>query len=198
MFDYEVHNSAEIHDSAVIGSGSRIWSRTHIRENVKIGKNVTIGENVYIGPNVSIGSKCKIQNQTQIYDNTIIEDGVFIGPGVIITNDKYPRAINLIEEVRSASEWKCVNSVIGMGASLGAGVICVSPIFVGKWAFAAAGSILVKNVPDFALMSGSPAKQVDWVGRSGIKLKKIDNQYFECQVSGDKYFLENEKELILL
>jgi acetyltransferase-like isoleucine patch superfamily enzyme len=186
--DLIIDESVLVHPTAIIGTGTRIWHYTQIRDGVKIGNNCVIGRNVYVGSGVLIGSNCKIQNSALIYEPANISDGVFIGPGVILTNDQYPRAVNTNLTLKNASDWIPVGVSIGAGASIGAGSICVAPVQIGKWALIAAGAVVTKNVPNFALVAGVPARQIGWVGKSGYKLEN-HNGYFRCPISGDLYEL---------
>jgi acetyltransferase-like isoleucine patch superfamily enzyme len=186
-----VHDTAMVDSSAKLGRGSQVWAHSHIREGVSVGNSVVIGERVYIGPQVSIGENSKIQNGALIYDPAIIENGVFIGPGVTFTNDKYPRAVNPDMSIKKQIDWETAAVIVRQGASIGAGSICVAPIEIGCWAMVAAGSVVVSDVPDHALVAGVPAKFVKWIGKSGLPLQPIDGETFTCTVSGDKFFVDN-------
>ena len=187
MPNLKVHETAEVSESAQIGEGVSIWQHVHVRENAKIGENSIIGRGVYIGDGVQIGSNCKIQNYSLIYEPAKLEDGVFIGPEVVLTNDEYPRAINPDGTLKSSSDWKPVGVTIKYGASIGARSVCVAPVEIGEWSLIAAGSTVVKNVPAFALMAGSPAKRINWVGKAGLPLKRISENKFECPKTGQIY-----------
>ena len=165
---------------AVISSSARIWDFSQIRENARIGANTIIGSYVYIDANVMIGENCKVQNRALIYDPSVIHDGVFIGPGVILTNDKNPRAVKAQGEIKENSDWDKVGVEVFEGASIGSGAICIAPVKIGKWALVGAGSVVIKDVKDFALVVGSPARQVGWVSPSGVRLKQISESVFEC------------------
>lgn len=184
-----ISRTAIISEKSILGSEVKIWDSAQIREGAKIGNNSIIGRNVYIDCNVSIGNNCKIQNSAMIYDSAILHDGVFIGPGVILTNDKNPRAINMDLTLKSVVDWDKVGVEIEEGASIGAGTICVAPIKIGAWSLVGAGSVVVKNVSKFALVVGSPAKQIGWVGRLGKKLDQIDSNIYQCPVSKNRYVL---------
>ncbi len=189
--NYTLHGTVLVGDSTEIGDGTQIWHNSQIRENVSIGKNCVIGRNVYVGPGVKIGSNCKIQNNALIYEPAAMADGVFIGPGVILTNDQYPRAVNLDLSLKSGSDWNAVGVNVDEGASIGAGSICVAPVLIGRWALVAAGSTVIRNVPDFALVGGVPARQFGWVGKSGQKLIE-EKGIFICPSTGDRYELNGE------
>ena len=175
-----------------IGEGVSVWANTQIRENSVIGSNTKIGSNVYIDCNVIIGSNCKIQNNAQIYDSAELEDGVFIGPGAILTNDLHPRAIHENNKLKTNLDWNKVGVKIDKGASIGAGSICIAPLTIGAWSLVGAGSIVTKDVPDYALVVGNPAKQIGWVGPAGIKLVEKSKGVFECPKTKITFVLTNE------
>ena len=184
-----IHSTAQIDYGAVLGSEVSVWANTHVRENARIGNNTIIGEFCYIGPNTKIGNNCKIQNGVFLYQPCEIEDGVFIGPRVIITNDKNPRAINPEGSLKNSVDWVARNTTIKRGASVGAGAVIVSPVIIGEWAMVAAGSVLINDLPDFALVAGVPAKQIGWVGRKGYQLNQISEREFNCPFSDESYML---------
>jgi len=175
-----ISNSAVVSPEAKVGSGVSIWAFAQIRENAVIGDNTNVGSHVYIDANVHVGKNCKIQTGALIYDSAILHDGVFIGPGVILTNDKYPRAASADLTIKSSDEWEKVGVEISIGASIGAGSVCVAPLKIGSWAVVGAGTVATKDIPDFALVIGNPARQIGWVGKSGKKLTKIKEHIYKC------------------
>lgn len=190
MVEAKVHATAEIHPSAALGAGTVVWAWSQVRENAKIGSETSIGQGCYVGPHVQVGSRCRIQNSALIYEPAILGDGVFVGPGVILTNDRFPRAVNLDGSSKTAGDWDPVGVSIGEGASIGAGAVLIGPVKIGEWATIGAGAIVSRDVSPFALVVGNPAKQLGWVGRSGARLIK-NNEFWVCPQSGDLYSEEN-------
>ena len=187
----KIEASSLVDASAVIGVGTRIWHNSQVRDKAVIGNNCTIGRNVYIGSGVRVGDNCKIQNNALIYEPAEIADGVFIGPSVILTNDQYPRAVNPDLTLKSPSDWNPVGVSVASGASIGAGAICVAPVSIGEWAMVAAGSVVIEDVPKFALVAGVPAGIIGWVGRFGLRLIEEDGGNFKCPKSGDLYMMQD-------
>lgn len=161
-----IKQESSIVQSENIGEGTKIWHFAHIRESAVIGKNCNIGNGVYIDKDVIIGSNVKIQNYVNIYKGVTIEDDVFVGPSVTFTNDLYPRAFQWRDE-------DLVKTYIKKGASIGANATIVCGVTIGKFALIAAGSVITKDVPDHALMIGTPAKQQGYVCFCGRTLKNI-------------------------
>lgn len=189
-----IHDTALIEAGANLGSNVSVWQYSHLRKDCVIGSDSVIGRGVYIGPGVQIGKNCKIQNYSLIYEPAEISDGVFIGPSVVLTNDKNPRAVNSDMTIKSESDWEKVRVQISHGASIGAGSVCVAPLQIGTWAMVAAGSVVVDDVPNFALVAGVPARQIGWVGKLGVPLRQtLDSAVFECPKSNSKYKLADGK-----
>ena len=159
--------SADVDDRAEIGAGTSVWHLAQVRENARIGENCVIGRGAYVGPGVPLGNNCKLQNYALVYEPAVLEDGVFIGPAVVFTNDHYPRAVTPEGALKTGHDWEPVGVVVREGASVGARSVCVAPLTIGRWALVAAGSVVTKDVPDFALVAGVPAKRIRWVGRAG-------------------------------
>ena len=165
-----ISDDAQVAGDASIGDGTQVWNLVQIRERARIGAECIIGRGAYIGIGVRVGDRCKIQNSALVYDPAVIGDGVFIGPGAILTNDRLPRAISPSGELKQADDWDPVGVTIETGASIGAGAVCVAPVQIGAWAMVAAGSVVVRDVPDHALVAGNPARQIGWVGRDGQRM----------------------------
>ncbi|MET3566424.1 acetyltransferase-like isoleucine patch superfamily enzyme [Leifsonia sp. 563] len=178
--------------SAAVGDGTKIWDLAQVRENATIGEDCIVGRGAYIGSGVSIGSNCKIQNQALVYEPAVLEDGVFIGPAVVLTNDTFPRAVNPDGTLKSAADWEQVGVVVRSGASIGARAVCIAPVVIGSWATVAAGAVVTRDVPDFALVAGVPARRIGWVGRAGIPLVQ-DADGWVCPTTGERYRENDEK-----
>jgi acetyltransferase-like isoleucine patch superfamily enzyme len=177
----------DVDPGAGIGEGTKIWHLAQVREGAHLGRNCVVGRGAYIGPGVQIGDNCKIQNLALVYDPAVLEDGVFIGPAVVLTNDQYPRAISPEGDLRVADDWDLVGVTVRKGASIGARSVCVAPVTIGAWALVAAGSTVIRDVPDYALVAGSPARRIGWVGRFGVPLTTQDGVTWTCPRTGEAY-----------
>jgi UDP-2-acetamido-3-amino-2,3-dideoxy-glucuronate N-acetyltransferase len=182
-----IQESADVDPRARIGSGSQIWHLAQVRENAQLGAGCVVGRGAYVGPGVNIGDRCKIQNYALVYDPAVLADGVFIGPAAVLTNDQYPRATQPDGAARSAEDWQLVGVSVAEGASIGARAVCVAPLIIGKWAMIAAGSVVVRDVPDFGLVAGTPARRIGWVGKAGRRLCAENGNRWRCPVSGSLY-----------
>ncbi|MDA7715996.1 N-acetyltransferase [Pontimonas sp.] len=191
-----LHPSGSIHHDAQVGEGCFVWAWSHIREGAKIGDGTSIGEAAYVGPGVVIGARCKIQNNALLYEPAVLQDGVFIGPGAVLTNDRYPRALNLDGSSKSNSDWSPVGVLVEEGASIGARAVLVGPVKVGRWSMVGAGSVVSSDVMPFSLVLGVPAAHVAWVGRAGKRLVEKDG-VLTCPDSGDT-FRESNGMLVML
>ncbi len=165
-----IHPTADVSPKAVLGDGTSVWNQAQIRENATLGKNCVVSKNVYIDFDVVIGDHCKIQNNSSIYHGATLGNGVFVGPHCVITNDRFPRAVNPDGSLKSATDWTVSKIRVEDGAALGAGTILVCGITIGKWAMTGSGSVVTKNVPPYALVSGNPARVRGFVCPCGSKL----------------------------
>ena len=158
-----IHDSAIVDDGAEIGDGSRVWHFAHICSGARIGAGVSMGQNVFISDRARIGDRCKIQNNVSIFDNVTLEDGVFCGPSMVFTNVANPRAL-----VERRGEYR--DTLVRHGATLGANCTIVCGTTIGRFAFVAAGAVVIRDVPDYALMAGVPARQIGWMSEYGERL----------------------------
>jgi UDP-2-acetamido-3-amino-2,3-dideoxy-glucuronate N-acetyltransferase len=178
---YFVHASALIDDDVEIGKDTKIWHFSHVLSRCRIGSHCNIGQNVVIGPDASIGNNCKIQNNVSVYKGVTLEDGVFCGPSMVFTNVYNPRA-----EIRKMDQLR--PTLVKKGASIGANATIVCGNTIGRYAFIGAGAVVTKNVPDYALVVGNPAKRIGWVCECGERLPDD----LECLSCGKKYRLKDE------
>ncbi len=179
--------SAQVDDTASIGSGSVIWDLAQIREGARLGSSCIIGRGAYVGAGVHLGDNVKLQNYALVYEPAVLGNGVFVGPAVVLTNDQYPRAVDPTGRLKRGADWQAVGVVVGEGASLGARSVCVAPLRIGCWAMVAAGAVVTRDVPDYALVMGVPAKQAGWVGRTGSRLVRAEPQVWVCPDTRDVY-----------
>ncbi len=165
-----IHPSADVSDGAEIGENTSIWHQAQVREQTVIGKNCIIGKGVYVDFEVKIGDNTKIQNGASIYHGVILNEGVFVGPHVCFTNDLHPRAVNPDGTLKSGNEWTVSQTLVKQGAALGANSTIVCGITIGEWAMVAAGSVVTRDVPNFGLVMGNPARLRGYVCKCGKKL----------------------------
>jgi len=174
-----VHASAEVSPRATIGAGARIWHHVHIREGAVVGEHTIVGKGVYIDKGVRVGADCKIQNGSFLYQGTVIEDGVFVGPRVCFTNDRLPRAINAQGRLKRADEWEMGAIRVCYGASIGAGVVVLPDVTIGRFAMVGAGAVVTLDVPDHGLVVGVRARLIGYVCRCGRRLRPTSHGW-EC------------------
>lgn len=181
MGNYFKHESAYVDEPVNIGDGTKIWHFCHVQSGAKIGERCILGQNVNIANDVIIGNNVKIQNNVAVYTGTVVEDDVFLGPSCVLTNVTNPRS-----QVKRHSLYEKI--LIKRGASIGANATIVCGITIGRYAFIAAGAVVAKDVPDYALMVGVPGRRVAWISRHGHILKNPDkNGIMICPESGFRY-----------
>ena len=181
-----VHPTSVLDNNVSIGPYTKIWHFCHISKGTIVGSNCVFGQNVFTGEDVCIGNNVKIQNNVAIYSGCRIDDDVFLGPSCVLTNITNPRSQVNRQTLYEVTHFK-------RGATVGANATIVSGISVGKYSFIGAGSVVTKNVPDYALMLGNPAKQKGWMSRHGHRLLKADiNGVYRCPESDYRYKLKND------
>ncbi len=179
--EYFVHTSSYVDEGVIIGHGTKIWHFSHILSGAVIGKNCNFGQNVCISGEVKIGNNVKIQNNVSVYDGVVIEDDVFLGPSCVLTNVSNPRS-----EITRKKIYE--KTIIQKGATIGANSTIVCGISIGRYAFVAAGAVVTRDIPDYTMVIGVPAKRVGWISRHGHQLKnKTDAGFYVCPESGLKY-----------
>lgn len=184
--NYFKHESAYVDDNCIIGEGTKIWHFSHIQSGTKIGKKCVFGQNVNVGNNVSIGDFCKVQNNVSIYEGVTLEDYVFCGPSMVFTNILDPKC-----KYPQVGAQYYVKTLVKEGASIGANATIVCGITLGKHCLIGAGSVVTKDVPDYALVVGVPGKILGWVSEAGKRLNFDQEGYAFCEKSQKKYQLKN-------
>ncbi len=179
-----VHESSYVDDNVSIGCGTKVWHFSHILSNSDIGEDCSIGQNAVIGPNVSVGDRVKIQNNVSVYEGVTLEDGVFCGPSCVFTNVNNPRS-----EIIRKDEYR--KTIVRRGASIGANATIICGHDLGEYSFVAAGAVITKKVPAYALMVGTPAKRVGWMSKAGGRL----GDDLICPIDGTSYRLVNPDKL---
>lgn len=183
----KIADSADVDERAEIGDGTSVWHLAQVREHAVLGERCVVGRGAYVGPGVHLGDDVKIQNLALVYEPAKLEKGVFIGPAVVLTNDHFPRSVDPDGNQKRGGDWELVGVTVQEGASIGARAVCVAPITIGRWAMIAAGAVVTKDVPDFALVVGVPAKQRGWVGKAGVPLKSAGDNRWHCPQTGATY-----------
>jgi len=186
MSRYFVHPSSFVDRPVEIGAGTRIWHFCHISRGARIGRNCTLGQNVYVGGRAVIGNNCKIQNNVSVYDLVTLEDDVFCGPSMVFTNDINPRAA-----FPKGEKW--LPTLVRQGASLGANCTILCGLTIGRHAFVAAGAVVRRDVPDYALVAGVPAKVIGWMCQCGGRLDFSREGRATCRLCRRKYRKQRQR-----
>ncbi len=188
-----IHPTAEVSERAEVGEGTSIWHQAQVREGARIGRNCILSKGVYVDAGVVLGDNVKVQNYVSLYHGVSIEDGVFCGPHCVFTNDKRPRAINADGSLKSADDWALTRTLVKRGASIGANAVIVCGVTVGAWAMIGSGAVVSRDVPDYGLVWGNPARLHGFACSCGHRLQgegetgregdeeKIVLQCLECE-----------------
>ncbi|MEG0858026.1 MAG: UDP-2-acetamido-3-amino-2,3-dideoxy-D-glucuronate N-acetyltransferase [Pseudomonas sp.] len=184
--NYYQHPSAIVDEGAQIGKDSRVWHFAHVCGGARIGDGVSLGQNVFVGNKVVIGDRCKVQNNVSVYDNVTLEEGVFCGPSMVFTNVYNPRSL-----IERKDQYR--NTLVRRGATLGANCTIVCGVTIGEFAFIGAGAVINRDVPDYALMVGVPARQIGWMSEFGeqLDLPLAGDAMVSCEHSGAIYTLQD-------
>jgi UDP-2-acetamido-3-amino-2,3-dideoxy-glucuronate N-acetyltransferase len=180
--EFFIHESSYVDEGVVLGKGCKVWHFCHLMGPSELGENCNLGQNVVVSPKVKIGNRVKVQNNVSIYTGVICEDDVFLGPSMVFTNVYNPRS-----EVVRKNEYR--KTLVKKGATVGANATIVCGIEIGKYAFIGAGALINRNVPDFALMVGNPARQIGWMSKAGRRLQFDEAGWALCPEKQDKYQL---------
>lgn len=181
MAAYFKHDSSFVDEGAIVGEDTKIWHFSHVNSGAQIGKKCSLGQNVFVANNVKIGNHVKIQNNVSIYEGVILDDYVFCGPSMVFTNVKTPRSAY---PRNTSSDYH--RTWVQEGASMGANSTIVCGTVIGKWAFIAAGAVVTKDVPAYAMMAGVPARVIGWMCECGVKLA-FHQHHAECSDCGKSY-----------
>lgn len=177
-----VHPTAAVDDQVDIGVGTKVWHFSHVLPRTVIGRDCVLGQNVAVGPDVRVGDRCKIQNNVSLYRGVTLEDEVFCGPSCVFTNVLNPRAF-----IERKSEFR--PTLVRRGATIGANATIVCGVTIGAYALIGAGAVVTRDVPDYALVTGVPARRRGWVGRAGVKLSTD----LVCPQTAERYRLDGER-----
>ena len=185
MKDFYVHESSYLGDNVIIGKGTKIWHFSHVMNDSVIGDNCNIGQNVVISPKVILGNNVKIQNNVSVYTGVKCEDDVFLGPSMVFTNIINPRSAVIRRD-------KYVETIVEKGASIGANATIICGNKIGKFSLVGAGAVVTKNIPNYALVVGNPAKQIGWVSEFGHTLNFNSKGLATCPENNDRYKLNDK------
>ena len=179
--------TADVDSRAVLGARTTVWHLAQIREEARLGTDCIVGRGAYIGPGVIIGDRVKLQNYALVYEPARLGDGVFIGPAAVLTNDLFPRSVDGTGRLKRPGDWAASGVVIHEGASVGARAVILPGCEIGRWAMIAAGAVVTRDVPEFTLVVGVPARRVGWVGRAGVRLAAGGEGVWHCPHTGEQY-----------
>lgn len=184
-----IHPTAEVSPKATIGPGTRIWHHAQVREGAQIGAECILGKGVYVDHHVVIGNRVKLQNGVSVFFRATLEDGVFIGPHACLTNDRVPRAITPDGVLKTEADWEIGHTRVCYGAAIGAGAVILTGVTIGRWAMVGAGAVVTRDVPDYGLVVGVPARLVGYVCPCGQRLSEEGGGAWRCVHCGARFDL---------
>lgn len=164
-----IHETARVADGATVGDGTKIWNEAQVRDQARIGRECVVGKGAYVGEGVVVGDRCKLENRVSLFEGATLENGVFVGPHVAFLNDKRPRAVTPDGRLKGPSDWTISPTLAREGAAVGGNAVILPGVTVGRWAMVGSGAVVTKDVPDFALVLGNPARVIGYVCRCGEK-----------------------------
>ncbi len=185
--DVRIAPTAEVEPGARIGHGSAIWGLANVRAGAVLGAECIVGRGAYIEDDVVLGDRVKVQTNALLFKPARIGNDVFIGPAVVLTNDRYPRSSTPDGTLKRDADWTAEGVVIDDGASIGARSVVLPGVHIGRWAMVAAGAVVTRDVPDFAIVVGSPARRVGWAGRAGKPLVVDGGGTWACPDTGERF-----------
>ena len=187
-----IHPTADVDPHATIGDDTKIWALCQVRDHARLGRECIVGRNSFIDSGVVIGDRCKIQNNALVYAGVTLEDGVFVGPAVCFTNDKLPRAINPDGTLKSAHDWIVGQTLVKYGAAVGAAAVVVTGVTLGRFCIVGSGAVVTRDVPDFAVVVGNPARVVGYVCRCATRLALDgDGGGYSCPACARRYLVRD-------
>ena len=173
MSEVYIHPTADVSPKARLGPGTKVWHQGQVREGAVLGRNCILGKGTYIDFGVQIGDNVKIQNGSSVYHGVTIESGVFVGPHVVFTNDRLPRAVNPDGTQKGDDDWEVAETLVRQGAAVGAGTVVVAGVTIGRWALVGAGSVVTRDVPDYGVVYGNPARLHGFACPCGHPLARV-------------------------
>jgi UDP-2-acetamido-3-amino-2,3-dideoxy-glucuronate N-acetyltransferase len=182
-----IEASADVDDRARIGDGTTVWHLAQVREDAELGERCVVGRGAYIGAGVRVGDDVKVQNYALVYEPATVGDGAFIGPAVVLTNDRYPRSVAPDGSQKRGDDWEATGVTVEPGAALGARCVVVAGVTIGAWSMVAAGAVVTRHVPAYALVAGVPARRIGWVGPAGRRLEDDGNGVLVCPATGTRF-----------
>jgi acetyltransferase-like isoleucine patch superfamily enzyme len=162
-----IHETARVSPAATLGDGVKVWNEAQVREDARVGAECILGKGAYVGEGVIIGNRCKLENRASVFAGATLEDGVFVGPHAAFLNDKKPRAVTPDGRLKTLADWTVSPTCAREGAAIGGGAMILPGVTVGRWAMVGSGAVVTRDVPDFALVVGSPARPIGYVCRCG-------------------------------